>query len=441
MKKIIVLFALALIVTGSALASGPRYIFYFIGDGMGPNAITLTEACLSGKAGDKVGFVTLPFTSFPYVGYATTHCANRRVTDSAAAGTALATGQKTSVGTIGMDSSDIVPLRSIAYDAKSSGRRVGIASTVSIDHATPASFYAHQADRNMAYEISMEAPQAGFDFYAGSGFLDPMPKDKASLWAAFDAAGYKKIRSGAPITPSGSGPVLMLQPKGGSADALPLAIDARDEGLTLSEITRSAIDHLYNKKGFFVMIEGGQIDWAAHSNDAASLVGEVVDFSNAIDVAIEFYREHPSQTLIVITADHETGGLALGLGKLGYDTYFEMLQAQRCSQNMLERLVGETADWSAARAVIEREMGFGSQVPVTDAEWEAIERSYNKKAGSAAKAAVALLASKAGVSWSSGSHTGAAVPVYAIGHGAENFAGRMDNTDIAKRLRELIIGK
>lgn len=438
MKKTLLLFATLLLVVGGAAASGPRYVFYFIGDGMGPNAVTLTEAYLAGTTqGDKIGFTASSLSNLTVYGYATTHSANRRITDSAAAGTALATGQKTSVGTIGMDSSDTKPLMSIAYDAQRSGRRVGITTSVSIDHATPASFFAHQADRNMSYEIAMEAPKAGFEFYAGSGFLNPTPEGKPSLWEAFDAAGYKTIRSGEVIGKSAD-KVLLLQPEGAAADALPLAIDAQEKDLTLAEITRSAINHLDNKAGFFLMVEGGQIDWAAHSNDAGSLIHEVIDFAKAIDVALEFYRAHPKETLIVITADHETGGLALGQRSQGYDSAVELLDAQGCSLNVLERLMASCADWAEARATLESRMGFGSKIAISDKQWQSLEATYAKRAKKVASEAVAILTEKSGVAWTTGSHTSATVPVYAIGKGAETFTGRQDNMDIAQKLRKLM---
>lgn len=438
MKKALLLLFLFI---GLACRAGerPKYIFYFIGDGMGHNALALTEACLASEQGDDVGFGTLRFTRFPVAGFATTWCANRRMTDSAAAGTALASGQKTSVGTIGMNAERTEPVKSIAAAAKEQGMRSGVATSVSIDHATPASFYAHQPTRNMYYEIGMDAPETGLDLYAGSGFLKPEPKRQTSLYDALDKAGYKITRGDNEI--AGKRAVLM-QEEGAEPANLPLAIDRKPGDLSLPAITRRSIDFLMKdggaRKGFFLMVEGGQIDWAAHSNDVATLVEEVKDFDSAVCVALAFYREHPDETLIVVTADHETGGLALGRDNLGYDTYFGLLSAQKCSKGALKEMIEAAADWSAAKALLGEKMGFGTQIAVSPEEWAELEKTYTKNPRKTAGKAIDILARHTGAGWTSGSHTATYVPVFAIGASAEIFNGRQDNTQIAAALRKLI---
>lgn len=441
MKKALLLFILF---AGLACRAGerPKYIFYFIGDGMGHNALALTEACLASEQGDDIGFGTLHFTQFPAVGFATTWCANRRMTDSAAAGTALASDQKTSVGTIGMNAERTEPVQSIAVAAKENGMRSGVATSVSIDHATPAAFYAHQPTRNMYYEIGMDAPEAGLDLYAGSGFLKPEPKRKTSLYDALAKAGYKITRGDNEI--AGKRAVLM-QEKGANPSNLPLAIDRQPGELTLPAITRRSIEFLLKdggaRKGFFLMVEGGQIDWAAHNNDAATLVQEVKDFDSAIRVALAFYRQHPDETLIVVTADHETGGLALGRDNLGYDTYFGLLAAQKCSKGVLKEAIEAVTDWNSAKAVLGDKMGFGTQITVTPEEWAELEKTYMKNPDKTADIALDILARHTGTGWTTGSHSATYVPVFAIGASSEMFNGRQDNTQIAARLRKLIEGE
>lgn len=434
-------FLLLLLFTGLACRAGerPKYIFYFIGDGMGHNALALTEACLASEQGDDIGFGALHFTQFPVTGFATTWCANRRMTDSAAAGTALASDKKTSVGTIGMNAERTEPIQSIATAAKEHGMRSGVATSVSIDHATPAAFYAHQPKRNMYYEIGMDAPASGLDLYAGSGFLKPEPKRKPSLYDALAKAGYKITRGDNEI--AGKRAVLM-QEEGSDPANLPLAIDRKPGDLSLPAITRRSIDFLMKdggaRKGFFLMVEGGQIDWAAHSNDAASLVQEVKDFDSAICMALAFYREHPDETLIVVTADHETGGLSLGRDNLGYDTYYGLLAAQKSSKGALKKAIGATENWEEAKAVLNEKMGFGTQIAVTPQEWAELEEAYAKQPEKTADTAVDILARHAGAGWTTGSHTATYVPVFAIGAGSEIFNGRQDNTQIAGGLRKLI---
>ncbi|MGN0310360.1 MAG: alkaline phosphatase, partial [Bacteroides sp.] len=153
-------------------AQQAKYVFYFIGDGMGLNQVNVTEMFLAEQEDGRIGTSPLCFASFPYAGYATSYSATNSITDSSAAGTALATGVKTYNGAIGVNP-DKEPVESVAVKAKRSGKRVGVTTSVSIDHATPSAFYAHQENRSWYYEIALDLPKAGFDFYGGSGFLKP----------------------------------------------------------------------------------------------------------------------------------------------------------------------------------------------------------------------------------------------------------------------------
>ena len=175
------------------LAQGrAKYVFYFIGDGMGVNQVNGTETYLAALEG-RIGTTPLCFGQFPYTGLVTTFSATNGVTDSAAGGTALAVGQKTKNGTIGMDKGHTTEIKSIAEEAKEKGYAVGIATSVSVDHATPSSFYAHVKDRGMYHQIGKELIEANFDFYAGSDFLKPESKntnDSKDLYSQCKDAGY-----------------------------------------------------------------------------------------------------------------------------------------------------------------------------------------------------------------------------------------------------------
>lgn len=382
MRKIFILSLLfATLIAG---AKSPKYIFYFIGDGMGINHVALTRAAVSAKQG-QIDYEKLSFTDFPVFGVAYTHAGTRLTTCSAAAGTALATAQKTSIGTIGMDAEHKNNINSIAVAAKNSGKKVGIITSVSIDHATPAAFYAHQPDRNQYNQIANWIPKANFDLYAGSGLLKITPNFYDSLQKH---CGYSVFR-GKDAKLSGQ-KVVWVEEEGKKSDAFSLAIDRAEDDMALPEVVEESIEFLDNKNGFFMMVEGGQIDWAAHANDAASIVYEMLDFSKAIEEAVEFYKKHPSETLIVITADHETGGLALGRDDRGYDTNLEKLFDQG-----------------------------GSQDKVGQEKCKEINKA-------------------AGVGFTTGSHTAAFVPVYAIGVGSEKFAGEQNNIDIPKAIFELL---
>ena len=387
MKKTLLL-SLALIFTLSVSAKSPKYVFLFIGDGMGPAQVEMTRAALSdlSKGADRVGFTPLSFSNFPVHSTSTTHSATRLITDSAAAGTALASGEKTSPGTIGMDTHHTKNITSVAEKAHKKGIKVAILSTVSIDHATPASFYAHQKSRNQYKEIADWLPQSNFELLAGSGLIKISKNYYDSI---AEHTGYKVVK-GNNAEFKTTDKVVWIQDEGANAASLPYAIDRKENDMTLPIMVKKAIEHIDNKDGFFIMAEGGMIDWAAHGNDAATIAMEVIDFSESIKEAVKFYEEHPNETLIVVTADHETGGLTIGRGDRGYDTDLHKLFEQKGSK---------------------------------------------EKVGSKRTLEVNKLA---GVGFTSGSHTAIPVPVYAIGAGAEEFAKPLDNTDIPNIIMELL---
>lgn len=449
---------LFVVLTGVVQAQQAKYVFYFIGDGMGLNQVNATEMYM-GELEGRIGTKPLLFASFPVAGMATSYSASNSITDSAAGGTALATGSKTYNGAIGVDVNK-ERLTSVAERAKASGRKVGITTSVSIDHATPASFYAHQPDRGWYYEIAMQLPEAGFDFYAGSGFLRPATThDKKSAPSAIDAieqAGYSIARGLEEYKTKSvaAEKMVLIQREGSDKYSLPYAIDRKEGDLTLAEITESAISFLTKgkDKGFFLMVEGGKIDWASHNNDAATVVNEVIDMDNAVRVAYEFYKQHPKETLIVITADHETGGL--GLGAKGYKLALKSLDEQEQSQESLSRQITDlrkqgNVTWEQVKALLTEKMGFWDELPLT---WEQekmlrdqYEESFTKhhvvfeenlysKTEPLAVAARRVMNQLARIGWTTGDHSDAYVPVFAVGAGSKLFMGKMDNTDIPKRI-------
>ena len=450
---------LFVLLAGMASAQTAKYVFYFIGDGMGVNQVNGTEMYLAEQEG-RIGAKSLLFTSFPVASVATTFSATNSVTDSSAAGTALATGSKTYNGAIGMDDQK-QPLQSVAAQAKAAGKKVGVATSVSVDHATPAAFYAHQPDRDMYYEIATDLPKAGFDFYAGGGFLKPTTtadqKEAPSIFPIIEAAGYTVARGLQEYQSKAAeaGKMVLIQKEGSAPDCLPYAIDRQEGDLSLAEITQSAIDFLTKgkDKGFFLMVEGGKIDWACHGNDAATVFHEVVDMDNAIRVAYEFYKKHPKETLIVVTADHETGGLGLGTGP--YKLNLKVLDAQKQSQDELSRAITnlrrmrKVINWEEMKEFLGEKMGFWKELPLN---WEqekmlrdayedsfvkkhvVFEESLYAKTEPLAVAAKKVMSQLAYLRWCSGGHSAGYVPVYAIGAGSKLFMGKMDNTDIPKRI-------
>ena len=345
------------------------------------------------------------------------------------------------------------------------GMAVGIATSVSIDHATPASFYAHVKDRGMYHQIGKDLITAGFDFYGGSDFLEPENRElsgEQTLYEQCEKAGYTIARGYADYQQKEekADKMLLLQTEAASQKdrtSIPYAIDRQKDDLTLRDITRAAIDFLSqkDKDGFFLMVEGGKIDWGCHSNDAATVFQEVIDLDEAVKVAYEFYRQHPEETLILITADHETGGIALGAGST--ELHFDLLKNQRQSAEAFSRIIaaqhqseGDRFTWDFVRQQLKEHFGFWSQIPLDEKETARLKKAYEEFCEGVAKdtrtlyasenviagTARKLMARKAMVSWQSNEHSNGYVPVFAIGAGAEKFTGRIDNTEIPRKIAE-----
>lgn len=462
MKKRFVTIAAAFLLAVTAFAEGrAKYVFYFIGDGMGVNQVNGTETYLAALQG-VIGVQPLQFTQFPAVGLVTTFSATNGVTDSAAAGTALATGQKTKNGALGLLADLETPVTSVAVWAKDAGAAVGVATNVSVDHATPGAFYAHVPERGMYYEIGKDLIKADFDFYAGSDFRKPESKSDSTatgdLYAQCRDAGYTIARSYKQFQKQrkDAKKFILLQPENasnGDRTCLPYALDRKSSDLTLPEITRAGLSFLTQqqaaKDGFFLMVEGGKVDYACHSNDVAPAFKEVVDLDEAVRVAYEFYEQHPDETLIVITADHETGGIVLGRGP--YELHTDLLKYQKMSaeeyNRYLDRLhkkLGDKFTWERLQKDLKANWGFWDGVALTDHQTDRMKRAYDafvsgkeeqKKSlyaslGGIADAARRTMAECALIGWQSGGHSNGYVPVFAIGVGSEQFVGKIDNTQI-----------
>ena len=466
MKRVIVsAWLLLVLAVGTLFGQEAKYVFYFIGDGMGLNQVNGAEAYRAELEG-RIGIQPLLFTQFPYATVATTYSATNGVTDSAASGTALATGHKTKNGVIGMNKERDSVLTSVAVWAKENGARVGISTSVSVDHATPSAFYAHVPDRGMYYQIGKDLIKTGFDFYAGSDFLKPVDRkapEEAPLYEQCRqggytiARGYKEYRKRARKAEK----IILLQSEEASQrdrSSIPYAIDRENGDLTLAEITRAGVNFLSKdlSKGFFFMIEGGKIDWACHANDAATVFQEVIDLDDAVRVAYEFYEQHPDETLIVVTADHETGGLALGTG--AYALNLQALKYQQMSVNKFSRLLndlrartGNKVTWEMVRRALEENFGFWTSLKLSDKQEKRLRKTFdenflNKEAAldaseyqkdeRLATVAKEIINEIALVGWMSGSHSDAYVPVFAIGAGAEKFCRRTDNAEIPLKIAE-----
>ena len=448
----------------------PKYIFLFIGDGMGISQRKSAEQYFSENH--------LLMDTFPAQGITTTYAANRFITGSAAAATAIASGSKTNIGELGMDP-EFKEVKSVATMAKEKGWEVGIISSVSIDHATPAAFYAHVPSRDQYYDIGIALTKSNFDFFGGGGFKDPINARNNSQFFqgnVFDIAeknGYDII--------SDKGAFMGLKPGDGkiiaynhwlqNGQALPYAIDRREQDISLAEFTTKGIELLNNSEGFFLMVEGGKIDWACHANDGVSAINDTLAFDTAIKEAFEFYQNHQEETIIIVTGDHETGGMSLGFAGTKYESYFSLLKEQKVSFQKFtndtlvnfKKSAGKSIKFDSIKPVITEYFGLKFQGDTEKdrmvlKEYEVVklnkafqlsikndDRDPTKQGyllyGGYEPLTIALthiLNNKSGVAWTSYQHTGVPVITSAIGTGAEMFNGAYDNIDIAKKIMNLM---
>ena len=367
-----------------------KYVFLFIGDGMGSTHVAVAESYLSYLQG-KLGGAMLTMSQFPYYGTATSYSADANVTDSSAAGTAISCGVKTYNGGLGIDAEGN-EARSMAYDLKDDGYQIGIISTVPINHATPGAFYASSSSRNDYYGISKQIAESGFEFFAGSGFIDFRGKgDKEEATDIYlEKNGYEVSYGIAEFKEEAAGKekVVFCQESNKEESAGNYVSSGKiAEDATLGQMLQLGMEFFDDDEPFFFMCEGGKIDWTAHANKVMPMIMDILEFDEAIAVAYEFYKKHPKETLIVVTADHETGGISLGSGP-------------------------DHVNW---QMLIEQWEKDGKQ---NNLGWR--ENSEMNR--------------KASIGWTTGSHTGGPVPVYAVGKGAEKFMGRMDNTDIKGKI-------
>ncbi|MBO8468881.1 MAG: alkaline phosphatase, partial [Spirochaetes bacterium] len=407
------------------------------------------------------------FTQFPVVGIQYTQDATSFAPDSASTATSLSSGFKTHSGVIGMGIDKTTKGTTIAEMLRDKGWKIGIVSTVTINHATPAAYYAHVASRNDYYEIGLQMAASDFDYFGG-GSVNQADNGDKSIYEVLEDNGYLVTNDRDTILSlnSDSGKVYAYSPVLQDDGAMMYALDAEDDQLQLKDFVRKGIDVLDNETGFFMMVESGKIDWAGHANDALANIYDTLAFDEAIQVAVEFAKQHPEETLIVVTGDHETGGMTIGYAATGYDTAFDILRNQKCSFVAFDEMVAErtaAGDFSFDVLMDMVEENFGLVAPGESAEVEALvmndyEYALLQKAYDDAMSGnvdgyeesllyggynpisvtlTHIINNKAGIGWTSYFHTGLPVPVYAYGEGAEAFIGSYDNTQVALRLMDL----
>ena len=486
MKKLFALILALAMLTCAATAMAedaapatPKYVFMFIGDGMGNPQVTATQYYL-GALENPDSTIPVPaqlsFTDFENVGLMTTYDASSFCPDSASTATSMASGQKTLSGVINYNIDLTEFFKIITEYAKEAGKKVGVISSVSLDHATPAAYYAKSESRGEYYDIALQGVSGTtLDFLGGGSYLTPDGDGtQANLFDVAEENGFTVANTLEDIRAlnSESGRVLAITPDIADSSSMQYEIDRvrmEAEGadsLSLAEMVQAGISVLDNdEEGFFLMTEGGKIDWSCHANDAMTSIMDTIALSDAVQVAIDFAAEHPEETLIIVTADHETGGMTIGFATTAYDTHFNYLQNQTISFTQFDAVIGEMrengATFEDALAEIEKYYGLtteeGQDLTLTETEIASLTAAFELSMLPSEERVIGeqeellyggyeplsmavshILNNKAGIAYTSYAHTGLLLPVYATGVGAEAFIGSYDNTDIFHKTMEVM---
>ncbi len=445
----------------AATAAAPKYIFLYIGDGMGMGPSVAAEMYNRQVLGNDTPITMM---QFPVAGFCMTYSASSPVTDSAAAGTALSTGTKTKNGMLGMGP-DTIPAYSIASILKAKGYGIGDITSVAPDDATPGAFYAHVPNRSMTYEIGLQAAESGFEFIGGAGWRTPVKDGKPSVYDAFAENNVKVIFGPDSAQYIGDAErVVMVNHWGSSPHDVGYTIDSIAGTLTLPFLTEQCLDHLkrVSPDAFFMMVEGGNIDHALHANDGGAAIKETLNFNQALDIAYQFYKQHPDETLIVVTADHDTGGMTIGNPFLGYNARLHMIDYQKASKEAFqERLKAMAKDrrqytWDDMKEILTETFGFWQGVPVNEKQENALKTKFDdmmaqrnsgdqKTLYATFNGFVAevfkVFNDAAGIGFVATSHTGNPVPVFAVGVGADRFKNLNNNIEIPEKILQIVEGK
>lgn len=482
----------------------PKYIFFFIGDGMSYPQIQLTNYYLNAAAGNESVTVdgeektvlksgnSLNMMNLEVTGSAQTYDSTSFAPDSASTATSIATGHKTWSGSINVSEDFSQEYETIAEKLKAQkGYKIGILSSVNLNHATPAAFYAHQASRNSYYEIGLELIDSGFDYFAGGGLKKTTGSDgdQTDLYELAEEAGYKVVKTQveAEALTAEDGKTIVIDEHLADGDAMAYEVDRATDEWSLADYVEKGIEVLENETGFFMMVEGGKIDWACHANDAVSTISDTLALDDAVAKAVEFYEKHPDETLILVTGDHETGGLTIGYAGTDYDTFLTNFDNQKISYAKFDsdyvaaykenrtdfetvmkdvtELFGLTApaDENAEKteqkdsADLHPESENTGALEMTAYEYGLLKAAYDETMsrtgeesefsqeeyilyGSYEPLTVTIthiLNNKSGINFGSYAHTGLPVEVLVSGVGAEKFEGYYDNTQIYEKLAEL----
>ena len=399
-----------------------------VADGMGPAYTTAYRNYVDDPTTPNIEPVVFDDI---LVGNASTYPAqvSGYVTDSAAAATALASGVKSYNGAIGVDVNK-QPVNSVMYYAKSKSMRTGLAVTSQIVHATPASYIAHNESRKNYNEIADDFfdVRVNGEFVADvmlGGGTSYFEREDRDILAQFIDAGYEYADSYNRLAsvPAGSNVLGLFAPV-----ALPAVLDDKRKN-RLEYLTKNAIKHLENDNGFFLLVEASQVDWAGHANDIASAMAEMHDLAITMEYLRDYVEANPD-TLVVLTADHSTGGLTIGANG-DYRWSPEHLKSLSAS---VMTIALEMANEENPGEFVAAKLGLS----LNEQELATLNSISNQDDKARFSAVKTFLDTKTNTGWTTGGHTGVDVEVFAFGAGYQSFMGQIDNTDIAKKIFSFI---
>jgi alkaline phosphatase len=411
----------------------PKNIILLIPDGFGPASATFARDYIR----STMGRFELAFDSL-HVGSTRTASSDSRITDSAAAGTAVATGHKTYNGAISVDSTGR-PVAHLVEAAEERGMATGLVVTSRITHATPAVFSAHVRDRGEEDRIAVQQLDAGIEVLMGGGLRHFLPEasggqrtDGRNLVDEAAQQGYHIVQSASALEEAPKDGTLL----GLFADShMAYEIDrAQTQQPSLATMTEHALDRLSGREdGFFLMVEGSRIDHAGHSNDAAAHLHDILAFEEAVTAALEYARSD-GETLVLVLSDHETGGLSVGRNRGGegiYQWHPEPLAKVSASQGAMVRQIMAGDD---------PERVLSTLAGIDSLRTEEAERLRARVGDERALHATLsdIIGRRSLVGWTSLAHTAVDVSTYAYGPGWEAFIGSHENTYIARALAQLL---
>jgi alkaline phosphatase len=404
-----------------------KYVFLFIGDGMSLPQVDATEIYNNSIKGNSMNNQEqLSFTKFDTIGLRKNQSYDNYITDSSSSASALASGKLIENGKVNLDAegNKTIP---ITYALKDKGMKIGIITNQSIDHATPAGFFAYCDDRNDYKTIAKQIQTSDFDFFAGSkiaGYSDDLKEvyKKAGYKYLSNNKEYKSIKK--------AGKYILVSPD----NRIKYGMEQSKDDISISKYLEMSLPVLDNKKGFLVMVESGMIDTAAHNNDAKSVISEVNELDKAVKIAIDFAKKHPNNTLIIVTGDHETGNMSLGTFDLSYENLKDINMSISALEDYLKK---------SNKPTIEKLQFIVDNFNI-DPKSETYTKLYNAMKNANGNYDVVINLIKvheqniSGIKFSAAKHSGLSVPVYVYGDKNNIFTGEYTTDEFNHKLRDML---